>query len=44
MAAVLESDLASLKRTRIGVHRASFEVRPSELVVLVVRVGHRSGV
>jgi mRNA interferase RelE/StbE len=41
---VLKGELDGLRRLRVGVNRIVFEVRNRELVVLVVRVGHRSSV
>ena len=41
---VLKGELDGLRRVRVGAHRIVFEVRNRELLVLVVRVGHRSSV
>lgn len=41
---VLKGELDGLRRLRVGAYRIVFEVRNRELVVLVVRVGHRSSV
>ena len=41
---VLKGELEGLRRVRVGAYRIVFEVRDRELVVLVVRVGHRSSV
>ncbi len=41
---VLKGELEGLRRVRVGVYRIVFEVRNRELLVLVVRVGHRSSV
>jgi mRNA interferase RelE/StbE len=41
---VLKGELDGLRRVRVGSYRIVFEVWNRELVVLVVRVGHRSGV
>jgi mRNA interferase RelE/StbE len=40
----LKGELDGLRRVRVGAYRIVFEVRNRELLVLVVRVGHRSGV
>ena len=39
---VLKREFTGLRRIRMGAYRVVFEVRPTELVVLVVRVAHRS--
>ena len=39
---VLEGELDGLRRLRVGAYRIVFEVRNRELLVLVVRLGHRS--
>ncbi len=39
---VLKGELDGLRRVRVGAYRVVFEVRNHELLVLVVRVGHRS--
>ena len=41
---VLKGELDGLRRLRVGAYRIVFEVRNRELVVLAVRVGHRSSV
>jgi len=41
---VLKGELDGLRRVRVGTYRSVFEVRNRELLVLVVRVGHRSSV
>ena len=41
---VLKGELDGLRRVRVGAYRIVFEVRDRELVVLIVRVGHRSAV
>ncbi len=40
----LKGELDGLRRVRVGAYRIVFEVRNRELLVLVIRVGHRSGV
>lgn len=40
----LKGDLSSLWRYRVGDYRLICEIQEGELVVLVVRVGHRKGV
>ena len=40
----LEGEDAGLRRVRVGAYRIVFEVRNHELLVLVVRVGHRGSV
>ena len=40
----LKGELTGLRRVRVGAYRVVFEVRTGELVVLVVRVAHRSNV
>lgn len=37
----LKGEFAGLRRLRVGVYRIVYEVRESELLVLVVRIGHR---
>lgn len=39
---VLKGDLRGLRRIRVGNYRVVYEVRGDTLVVLVVRVAHRS--
>ncbi|TVR96570.1 MAG: type II toxin-antitoxin system RelE/ParE family toxin [Trueperaceae bacterium] len=41
---VLKGELDGLRRVRVGAYRIVFEVRNHELLVLFVRVGHRSSV
>ena len=41
---VLKGELDGLRRVRVGAYRIVFEVRKRELLVLVLRVGHRSSV
>ena len=41
---VLKGELEGLRRIRVGAYRIVFEVRNRELLVLVIRVGHRSRV
>ena len=38
---VLKGELSGLRRVRIGTYRIVHEIRDEELVVLVVRIGHR---
>ena len=40
----LKGEWNGLRRIRIGAYRIVFEVQNAELVVLVVRIGHRSRV
>lgn len=40
----LKGELDGLRRVRVGAYRIVFEVRNRELLVLVVRVGHRGAV
>ncbi len=41
---VLKGELDGLRRVRVGAYRIVFEVRDRQLLVLVVRLGHRSSV
>jgi mRNA interferase RelE/StbE len=40
----LKGELTGLRRIRVGQYRVIYEIRNAELVVLVVRVAHRSRV
>jgi mRNA interferase RelE/StbE len=40
----LKGDLTGLRRIRIGPYRVIYEVRETELVVLVISAGHRKAV
>jgi len=40
----LKGDLSNLWRYRVGDYRLICELKESELIVLVVRVGHRKGI
>ncbi len=40
----LKGEFAGLRRLRVGDYRIVYEVNDGELVVLVIRVGHRQGV
>ena len=41
---VLKGEFAGLRRLRVGDYRIVYEVNDDELVVLVIRIGHRQGV
>ena len=41
---VLKGEFSGLRRLRVGVYRVIYEVIQGELVVLVIRVGHRGRV
>ena len=38
---VLKGEFSGLRRIRIGTYRVVYEVKNQELVVLVIRIGHR---
>lgn len=38
---VLKGELSGLRRIRVGTYRVVYEIRDQELVILVVRIGHR---
>lgn len=40
----LKGNATGLRRIRVGSYRIIFEVRKSELIILVLRVGHRKDV
>jgi mRNA interferase RelE/StbE len=40
----LKGNATGLRRIRVGSYRLIFEVRKSELIILVLRVGHRKDV
>ena len=40
----LKGEFAGLRRLRVGDYRIVYEVNDGELVVLVIRIGHRQGV
>ena len=42
--AALKGEFTGLRRLRVGTYRSVYEVRQGELVILVVRVGHRGDV
>ena len=37
----LKGDLTGLRRIRIGQYRIIYEIQKDELIILVVRIGHR---
>ena len=41
---VLKGEFSGLRRIRIGNYRVIYEVHDDELVVLVIRIGHRRNV
>lgn len=41
---VLKGEFSGLRRLRVGDYRIVYEVDDGELLVLVIRVGHRQGV
>lgn len=41
---VLKGEFSGLRRIRVGSYRVVYEIRETELIILVVRVGRRSGV
>ena len=41
---VLKGEFSGLRRIRIGNYRVVYEVQDQELVVLVIRIGHRRDV
>jgi len=41
---VLKGEFAGLRRLRVGDYRIVYEVNDGELLVLVIRIGHRQGV
>jgi len=41
---VLKGEFAGLRRLRVGDYRIVYEVNDGELLVLVIRIGHRLGV
>ena len=38
---LLKGELTGLRRIRVGDYRIIFQVQASELIVLVIRIGHR---
>ena len=41
---VLKGEFAGLRRLRVGDYRIIYEVNDGELLILVIRIGHRQGV
>jgi mRNA interferase RelE/StbE len=41
---VLKGEFSGLRRLRVGDYRIVYEINGSELIVLVIRIGHRQGV
>jgi mRNA interferase RelE/StbE len=41
---VLKGEFAGLRRIRIGTYRVVYEAQEQELVILVIRIGHRRDV
>ena len=41
---VLKGEFSGLRRLRVGDYRIVYEANDSQLVVLVIRIGHRQGV
>jgi mRNA interferase RelE/StbE len=41
---VLKGEFSGLRRLRVGDYRIVYEVNGGELIVLVIRIGHRQGV
>ena len=37
----LKGDLTGLRRIRVGQYRIIYEIQKDELIILVVRIGHR---
>lgn len=42
--AALKGEFAGLRRLRVGSYRIVYEVRNEELIILVIRIGHRKQV
>ena len=41
---VLKGEFSGLRRLRVGDYRIVYEINGSELIVLIIRIGHRQGV
>jgi mRNA interferase RelE/StbE len=41
---LLKGDLTGLRRVRAGNYRVVYEIKKDELVILVIRIGHRSDI